>query len=65
MVDETQKRIIAEAHSFENSIHLGSTKMYRDLRAVYWWNIIKNKYLNLFESGETPDLGTKSFFVFI
>ncbi|WMV32398.1 hypothetical protein MTR67_025783 [Solanum verrucosum] len=33
-----------EAHSSRYSIysiHLGSTKMYRDLREVYWWNSMK------------------------
>ncbi|WMV23871.1 hypothetical protein MTR67_017256 [Solanum verrucosum] len=30
-----------EAHSSRYSIHPGSTKMYRDLREVYWWNSIK------------------------
>ncbi|WMV40931.1 hypothetical protein MTR67_034316 [Solanum verrucosum] len=42
-----------EAHSSRYSIHSGSTKMYRDLREVYWWNSMKKgiaeivaKYLN-------------------
>ncbi|WMV31865.1 hypothetical protein MTR67_025250 [Solanum verrucosum] len=30
-----------EAHSSRYSIHPGSTKMYRDLREVYWWNGMK------------------------
>ncbi|WMV33108.1 hypothetical protein MTR67_026493 [Solanum verrucosum] len=30
-----------EAHSSRYSIHPGSTKMYRDLREVYWWSIMK------------------------
>ncbi|WMV24777.1 hypothetical protein MTR67_018162 [Solanum verrucosum] len=38
MVDGFQERIIEEAHSSRYSIHPGSTKMYRDLREVYWWN---------------------------
>ncbi|WMV54654.1 hypothetical protein MTR67_048039 [Solanum verrucosum] len=37
-VDELQERIMEEAHSSRYSIHLGSTKMYRDLREVYWWS---------------------------
>ncbi|WMV24530.1 hypothetical protein MTR67_017915 [Solanum verrucosum] len=30
-----------EAHNSRYSIHPGSTKMYRDLREVYWWNGMK------------------------
>ncbi|WMV40704.1 hypothetical protein MTR67_034089 [Solanum verrucosum] len=41
MVDELQERIMEEAHSFRYSIHPGSTKMYCDLREVYWWNGMK------------------------
>ncbi|KAH0757858.1 hypothetical protein KY290_021351 [Solanum tuberosum] len=41
MVDELQERIMEEAHSSRYSIHPGTTKMYRDLREVYWWNGMK------------------------
>ncbi|XP_049373445.1 uncharacterized protein LOC125838428 [Solanum verrucosum] len=41
MVDGLQERIMEEAHSFRYSIHPGSTKMYCDLREVYWWNGMK------------------------
>nr|AAV31171.1 Putative polyprotein, identical [Solanum tuberosum] len=41
MVDGLQKRIMEEAHSSRYSIHPGFTKMYRDLREVYWWNGMK------------------------
>ena len=38
-VDEIQERILEEAHNSRYSIRLGSTKMYHDLRDVYWfWN---------------------------
>ncbi|KAH0661397.1 hypothetical protein KY284_026328 [Solanum tuberosum] len=40
-VDELQERIMEEAHSTRYSIHAGSTKMYRDLREVYWWSSMK------------------------
>ncbi|KAH0676196.1 hypothetical protein KY285_023997 [Solanum tuberosum] len=30
-----------EAHSSRLFIHLGSTKMYHDLRKVYWWSSMK------------------------
>ncbi|KAH0678966.1 hypothetical protein KY284_020051 [Solanum tuberosum] len=41
IVDGLQERIIEEAHSSRYSIHPGSTKMYRDLREVYWWSSMK------------------------
>ena len=41
MVDGLQERIMEEAHSSKCSIHLGSTKMYRNLRDVYWWEGMK------------------------
>ena len=31
---------IEEAHESRYSIHLGSTKMYHDLRDVYWWEAL-------------------------
>ena len=40
-VDGFQERILEEAHSSRYSIHSGSTKMYRDLREVYWWKGMK------------------------
>ena len=40
-VGELRQHILAEAHKSRHSIHPGSTKMYRDLREVYWWNDIK------------------------
>ncbi|WMV25326.1 hypothetical protein MTR67_018711 [Solanum verrucosum] len=41
MVDEFQERIMEETHSCRYSIHRGSTKMYHDLREVYWWSGMK------------------------
>ena len=40
-VGELKQHILAEAHNFRYSIHLGATKMYCDLREVYWWNGMK------------------------
>ncbi|KAH0715252.1 hypothetical protein KY284_008157 [Solanum tuberosum] len=37
-VDELQERIMEKAHSSRYSIHPGSTKIYHDLREVYWWS---------------------------
>ncbi|KAH0705892.1 hypothetical protein KY285_010419 [Solanum tuberosum] len=41
LVDKLQERIMEEAHSSRYSIHLSSTKMYRDLTKVYWWSSMK------------------------
>ncbi|XP_070028904.1 uncharacterized protein [Nicotiana sylvestris] len=35
------QRIMAEAHTFRYSVHPGSTKMYHDLKEIYWWNDMK------------------------
>ncbi|KAH0636085.1 hypothetical protein KY290_036497 [Solanum tuberosum] len=40
-VGELRQRILTEAHNSRYSIHPGATKMYRDLREVYWWNGMK------------------------
>jgi hypothetical protein len=34
-------KILDEAHTLRYSIHLGSTKMYHDLRKQFWWTRIK------------------------
>ncbi|KAH0734704.1 hypothetical protein KY285_010411 [Solanum tuberosum] len=38
---ELREKILEEAHGSRYSIHPGTTKMYRDLREVYWWNGMK------------------------
>jgi hypothetical protein len=38
---ELRKKIFNEAHTSKYSIHLGSTKMYHDLKAQFWWTRIK------------------------
>jgi hypothetical protein len=37
------KKIFDEAHTSKYSIHLGSTKMYHDLKAQFWWTRMKRK----------------------
>jgi hypothetical protein len=37
------KKIFDEAHTSKYSIHLGSTKMYHDLKAQFWWTRMKHK----------------------
>jgi hypothetical protein len=38
-----KKKILNEAHTSRYSIHLGSTKMYHDLRQQFWWTRMKRK----------------------
>ena len=40
-VDDFQTRIVAEAHGYRYSIHPGSSKMYHDLKQIYWWDDMK------------------------
>ena len=40
-VDELRKKIMEEAYFSAYSIHLSSTKMYKDLKDTYWWNVMK------------------------
>ena len=36
-----RRQVMGEAHSARYSIHPGSTKMYHDLRCLYWWDGMK------------------------
>jgi hypothetical protein len=38
-----KKKILDEAHTSRYSIHLGSTKMYYDLRQQFWWTRMKRE----------------------
>ena len=40
-VDDLRTEIVVEAHASRYSIHPGSTKMYHNLKQIYWWNGIK------------------------
>ncbi|XP_070004111.1 uncharacterized protein [Nicotiana sylvestris] len=40
-VDGLRERIMSEEHNSRYSIYSGSTKMYHDLKEVYWWNDMK------------------------
>ncbi|XP_019256269.1 PREDICTED: uncharacterized protein LOC109234655, partial [Nicotiana attenuata] len=40
-VDDLRERIMAEAHHSRYSVHPGSTKMYHDLKEIYWWSGMK------------------------
>ena len=42
--DETlKKEILEEAHRSKYMIHPGSSKMYQDLRRLYWWDNMKRE----------------------
>ncbi|WMV58599.1 hypothetical protein MTR67_051984, partial [Solanum verrucosum] len=41
IVDGLIEKILEEAHSYWYFINSGTTKMYRDIREVYWWNGMK------------------------
>ena len=43
---DLRKVIMNEAHNLLLSIHLGSTKMYQDLKQAYWWTRMKRGLLN-------------------
>jgi hypothetical protein len=38
---ELRKKIFDEAHTSKYSIHPSSTKMYHDLKALFWWTHMK------------------------
>ena len=38
--------ILREAHSSAYSVHPGSSKMYKDLRKIFWWSNMKNDVAN-------------------
>ena len=40
-MDDLRTRIIEEAHGSRYSIHSGSTKMYHDLKKIYWGDSMK------------------------
>ena len=37
-----RKMLLDEGHKSHLSIHPGMTKMYKDLKATFWWTGIKN-----------------------
>ncbi|KAI3815764.1 hypothetical protein L1987_15445 [Smallanthus sonchifolius] len=48
-IGELRAKILDEAHKSRYSIHLGTNKMYQDLKKEYWWPSMKNvvtEYVN-------------------
>jgi hypothetical protein len=43
MKEALKKKIMDEAHTLRYSIHLGSTKMYHDMRQQFWWTRMKHE----------------------
>jgi hypothetical protein len=39
--DKLRKEILDKAHKAQYTVHLGSTKMYQDLKKIYWWSGMK------------------------
>ncbi|WRX28298.1 Integrase zinc-binding domain - like 10 [Theobroma cacao] len=39
--DGLRRKILEEAHMATYVVHLGATKMYQDLKKVYWWEGLK------------------------
>jgi hypothetical protein len=47
---ELKDKVLHETHEFAYSIHPGGNKIYRDLKATYWWYVMKRdiaKYVPL------------------
>ena len=42
-IPEIKEIILREAHQTPYSIHPGSTKMYMDLKGIFWWNNMKKE----------------------
>ena len=42
-VEDVKKRILEEVHRSRLSIHPGATKMYQDLRKLFWWPCMKKE----------------------
>jgi hypothetical protein len=39
--DKLRTEILEEAHKTQYTVHPGSTKMYQDLKKIYWWSSMK------------------------
>ena len=43
---ELRNQILDEAHLSKLSIHLGSSKMYQDLKTYFWWTKMKEEIIS-------------------
>ena len=46
-VPELRQSILEEAHATRLSIHLGSNKIYHDLKQRFWWTKMKKRLLDI------------------
>ncbi|WMV54619.1 hypothetical protein MTR67_048004 [Solanum verrucosum] len=54
-----KREILEEAHGSRYSIHPGATKMYLDLREIYWWNDRGPQFTSHFWRSFQSGLGTR------
>ena len=52
-VEELTERIMREAHATPYLIHLGSNKMYQDLRRSFWWHPMKKSIIEFVSRSQT------------
>ena len=45
-IDDLRRIILEEAHNSKYIVHPGSTKMYQDLKQLYWWEGMKRDVAN-------------------
>ena len=45
--------ILGEAHQAKYIVHSGATKMYKDLKEIYWWSIMKKDVVRYVEQYDT------------
>ena len=50
---DIRRRLLEAAHSSSYNMHLGSTKMYHDLRMHYWWKDMKKDVADFVVKGLT------------
>ncbi|WMV09769.1 hypothetical protein MTR67_003154, partial [Solanum verrucosum] len=58
-VGELRQKILTETHNSRYSIHPDATKMYRDLREVFWWNDRGPQFTSHFWKSFRKGLGTQ------
>ncbi|KAL5569806.1 hypothetical protein UlMin_026381 [Ulmus minor] len=44
--EELRKQLLEEAHTTPYSVHPGATKMYKDMKEVFWWSGMKKDVAN-------------------
>ena len=52
-VEEVKQSLLDEAHRSKYTIHLGSTKMYKDLKRNFWWPGMKREIAEYVARGAT------------